>query len=471
MFIGREKELSILEDLNDSKKFEMLVLFGRRRVGKTEILKQFVAKHKAFMFSAIEQNTALNLESFSRTAGEYFSEPHLPPFTNWQNALDYIDGKIDKEILSKGKKAVVVIDEFPYIAKAFPAIKSIFQHLIDHKWKDKNILLILCGSSVSFMLNEVMGQKSPLYGRKTSQLEILPFDYLTSAKFVPGYSNLDKIITYGILGGIPKYLEVFDDKLTLAKNIEKNVVAATGSLHEEPSYLLRIEFREPALYNSILDAIATGSSKMNEITTKIKEDTSKSNKYLTELQIIKLVEKIVPCGDKENSKKTIYLLKDNFFKFWYSFMFRNKNKYALMDEDEIAQSIMENVSNYMGLPYERICMEFMIKLAKAKKLPFIPAQISKWWGSNPVKKKKVDVDILALSADSKQAIFCECKFTNEKFDSGDLTEMIENANLFSQVEKRVFYIFSKNGITKGVEERIASEKLEARIFSIDDLFN
>ena len=157
------------------------------------------------------------------------------------------------------------------------------------------------------MLNEVMGQNSPLYGRKTAQMEVLPFDYLTAAEFVPGYSNLDKVITYGILGGVPKYLETFSDKVSVEQNVRRAVVAASGSLHEEPIFLLRMEFREPTLYNSILDAVADGATKMNEIATKIHEEMSKSNKYLTELQTIKLVEKIVPCGEKDTSKKTIFL--------------------------------------------------------------------------------------------------------------------------------------------------------------------
>lgn len=468
MFIGREAELAVLESLYNSNCFEFLVMYGRRRVGKTEVLKQFAAKHKCLLFSALEQSNFSNLENFSHSVGEYFDENFLPVFQNWQSAFDYLDAKIEKH--SASAKTVVIIDEFPYIAKAFPAIKSILQHIIDHKWKDKNILLVLCGSSVSFMLNEVMGQSSPLYGRKTSQLEIKPFDYLTSALFVPKYSNLDKVITYGILGGIPKYLETFSDKLSIWENVEKVIASASGSLHEEPGFLLRMEFREPTLYNTILDAIATGASKMNEIATKIQEESSKSNKYLTELQTIKLVEKIVPCGEKDNSKKTIYILRDNFFKFWYRYMFRNKNRFNLMKEREIAEFIMQDINNFMGRQFEIICTEYLIRLAKTKKLPFIPAAIGKWWGNNPSARREADIDILVLSDDENSAIICECKFRNEKFDLPDLAEMTENAKIFAQVESPIFYIFSRSGVTKAVEQEIAQKNLNVKLFGVDDLF-
>ena len=194
MFIGRDKEMTLLEELYVSKKFEFLVLYGRRRVGKTSLLVEFIKKHKAIFFSAQEKNNALNLQDFSKCVQFYFEGMSFTPFSDWEQAFKYIGSKCGDE------KLVLIIDEFPFVASEYPAIKSILQHTIDHSWRDKNITLILCGSSISFMENEIMGYKSPLYGRSTMQLELKAFDYLESSKFFPYYSLTDRLLSYGILG-------------------------------------------------------------------------------------------------------------------------------------------------------------------------------------------------------------------------------------------------------------------------------
>lgn len=209
MFVGRKTELQLLQNLYASDKFEFLIIYGRRRVGKTSLLQEFCRSHAGIFFSAQEKNDALNLEDFSKAAQRFFEQNYFGDFSGWEAAMDYIGDKAVEE------KIVLIIDEFPFIARENPTIKSILQHTIDHKWKDKKIFLILCGSSVNFMENEVMGYKSPLYGRATAQLEVHPFDYLDASAFFPGYSNEEKLLAYGILGGIPCYLQTFSDQRTI----------------------------------------------------------------------------------------------------------------------------------------------------------------------------------------------------------------------------------------------------------------
>ena len=291
--IGRQGELQILNSLYESNQFEYLVMYGRRRVGKTTLLQEFAKDKNAIFFPAQEKNDALNLQDFSKMAQMKLDGMFISTFDGWKDAFEYIDRKVTG-------RTVIIIDEFPFIAEENPAIKSILQHAIDHLWKDNtHLFLILCGSSVSFMESDIMGNKSPLHDRQTSSMEVVPFDYYESSQFYPGYTYEQKLITYGILGGVPRYLEAFDDRLTIEENIAGKIVRKGAYLNEEPSNLLKAELREPNVYNSILGAIANGRNKVQEISDYLHEEKSKVSKYLIVLQTMRLVEKMVPCGEKK----------------------------------------------------------------------------------------------------------------------------------------------------------------------------
>lgn len=466
MFIGREKELAVLEDLYNSSKFEFLVMYGRRRVGKTSLLQQFAQGKKTIFFSAQEKNDSLNLSDFSKTAQTYFDENYFGSFDGWKSAVDYISNKAGKDRL------LLIIDEFPFIAAENPSFKSILQHTIDHSWKNKNIFLILCGSSVSFMENEVMGYKSPLYGRLTAQINLKPFDYFDSACFFPHYSNLDKILSYGILGGIPCYLECFNDLKSVEENLVSSILHTSAFMKEEPQVLLRMEFREPAVYNSIFEAIAGGASRLNDISERIHEESQKCSKYLSTLQAIRLVEKITPAGEKESSRKTIYRISDNYFLFWYHFIFRDRSYLELVGPQKAASEIMKNesISTYMGAIFEQICCQYMIRRAKKQKLPFAPYSYGKWWGNNSRKKMQDDIDILMLDRNKESGIFCECKFRKSLFDKLEFEDLISVSESFMQVKNKYYFIFSKSGFTNWVKNQ-ASEHDNITLITLDDLFD
>ena len=228
-----------------------------------------------------------------------------------------------------------------------------------------------------------MGNKSPLHDRQTSSLEIVPFDYVDSCKFFNNFTNEEKLIAYGILGGIPRYLEAFDDSLSLEENIAKKIIKNGSYLHEEPINLLKAELRETNVYNSILSAIANGKNRIAEIADFIHEDRSKVSKYIITLQTMRLVEKVVPCGESKESRKGIYVITDNFYKFWFRYEFTNNAYYEMLGVEAAAKEIMSDISNLMGDAFERICAEYLIRQAKAGKLDFIPYKMGKWWGNNP----------------------------------------------------------------------------------------
>ena len=463
MFIGRKTELALLYDMYSRNGFQFLVMYGRRRVGKTSLLCEFAKKYKTIFFSAQEKNDVLNLEDFSKTVQKHFNENYFGTFSDWQTAFQYLGDKASEE------KLVLIIDEFPFIAGENPSVKSILQHIIDHSWKEKNIFLILCGSSVSFMENEIMGYKSPLYGRSTGQLEILPFDYYDSSLFFEKYSNADKLLAYGILGGIPCYLNAFSDKVSIKKNIAEQIIRTGAFLKDEPQLLLKMELREPAVYNSIFEAVAGGAGRLNDIALKTHEESQKCSKYLTTLRSIKLIERITPCGESETSKKSLYKIADNYYLFWYRFIFSNSSYYELLDAFEAADEIINELSGYMGEIFENICCQYMLRLAKKKGLPFVPHSIGRWWGANPKTKKQDDIDILALNKNGDSAIFCECKFKNSAFDMKEYDDLICASQVFTKPEKRYYYLFSKGGYTKAVRERAVKDGTV--LVSVDDLFN
>ncbi|MDD3339202.1 MAG: ATP-binding protein [Lachnospiraceae bacterium] len=461
--IGRKSELQQLEQLYASHQFEFLVMYGRRRVGKTTILQKFTNEHNVIFYSAQEKNDSLNLQDFSRTIQQHFEQHFIAPFQNWEDAFSYLTKKAETQ------KTVLIIDEFPFMAGPNPAIKSMLQHEIDHHWKNQNILLILCGSSVSFMVNEIMGYESPLYGRITRSMEVKPFDYLDSAAFFPNYSNEEKLLAYGILGGIPRYLNAFSENVSLQRNIQDRILDNGSFLNDEPQMLLKMELREPNVYNSILEVIARGYNKVTEIADCIHEDKSKCSKYLVTLQAIRLVEKRVPCGEAENSKKTIYVLTDNFYRFWYHYVFSNKSYYEMLGTAMASEEICDSISDFMGLAFEDICRQYLIRQAKCRKLPFVPAAIGKWWGNNPVIKAQDDVDILAFNKNKSAALFCECKFTNRPMPMEEYEDLLTAAKGFSDKIEKHYMFISKGGYTTPVQERAVRENVV--LLTMDDLFD
>ena len=460
--IGREKELEQLERLCARDRFEFLVMYGRRRVGKTTILQEFSNSHNVIFYSAQEKNDSLNLQDFSKMIQQHFDGQWVAPFLSWEDAFSYVTRK------TADQKTILIIDEFPFMAGPNPSIKSMLQHEIDHHWKDRNIFLILCGSSVSFMINDIMGYESPLYGRTTASMEVLPFDYLDAARFFPNYSMEEKLMAYGVLGGIPRYLNAFSDEYSIQENIETEILKNGAFLNDEPMMLLRMELREPSVYNSILEAIARGYNKITEIADCIHEDRGKCSKYITTLQNIRLVEKRVPCGEPETSKKSIYVLTDHFYRFWYHFIFSNKSYYEMLGEADAAKEIMNDISEFMGLAFEEICKQYLIHQAKQKKLSFVPAYIGKWWGNNPAIRAQDDIDLLALNKKKTEGIFCECKFTNKPMPMEEYEDLLLAAKAFPETMKKQLMFISKSGYVDSVKRR--AEEEGALLLTIQDLF-
>jgi len=355
MFIGREEELNILNEKYYSNNFEFFVMIGRRRIGKTKLLREFCKDKDGIFFSAKEESKKLSIDTFSKILNEYLGYPNSSSsFENFEALFEEIYTRF------KDKRMIIVIDEFPYVANADKSLMSTLQHLIDNKFKDTKMFFIICGSSISFMEKKVLSYKAPLYGRRTGQIRLKASPFKDSIKYIPNFNNEQKVIAYSIMGGTPKYLELLDDRKSIKQNIMTNFIDTFGSLFEEPINLLKQELREPTLYNSIIEAIATGYTKINDIATKIGEEKDKTAKYISQLIELQIVNKEVPVTEEKNSKKTIYSLTDDMFKFWYKFVYKNLDSIEVINKDVLYKEAIEPYLNdYTSKTFEVICKEHM----------------------------------------------------------------------------------------------------------------
>lgn len=446
MFIGRNTELKTLDKLYRSNKFEFAVIYGRRRVGKTALINEFSKDKDTIFFTGVETNAKQNLENFSRCIMEYQTGFAVDSsFASFQAALEYVFQ------LAQKKRLVLVIDEYPYVARASKSFASTLQLLIDKNKDSSKLFLILCGSSMSYMEDNVLAYKAPLYGRRTAQLKIQPFDFFESCRYFENFSGEDKALAYGIMGGTPQYLMQLDDRLSIEDNIKNTHLNPASSIFEEPNNLLKQEVREPAIYNAVITAIATGASKMSEISGKIDEDTSVCATYIKNLISLGIVKKEMPYGEK-SGRKTIYSIEDNMFRFWYRFVPGNTSLISRGAADLAYSRIAPELSAYMGGVFEEICKQYLWRLLLAGKCAASFTELGRWWGTNPKTRTQEEIDIMGTDKDS--ALFGECKWTNDKVDLGVLETLVERSSLF-HFKRTHFYLFSKSGFTKGCIDRAA----------------
>ncbi|MDR1606246.1 MAG: ATP-binding protein [Streptococcaceae bacterium] len=439
MFLGRKKELEALEGMYRKETFQMAIVYGRRRIGKTSLLNEFIKGKTSLYLPAEEVNDALNLEKFSRLLGKAIDFPDFPTVSDWQAFFKIIKEKLGQQ------HAVVIIDEYPYAASANKSLNSILQHIIDYEFKDTNLFLILCGSSMSFMENQVLGEKSPLFGRRTGQLKIHPLDYYDAARFYPTVSDEDKIKYYACVGGTPYYLSLIDPHLSFDENIRALYFEINGYLLNEGVLLMKQEFREPANYNAVLQAIASGANTLNEIVGFTKLESNLVSRYLMTLQDLNYVDRVVPFGTNLlKGKKSQYHISENFIAFWYRYVFSVRSEIELGNGDVYYKLALGNLSDYIGHIFEEVIRQYLRRLNVKEALPFIAKSYGTWWGRGK-KGEPQEIDIVVASVDGKELIVGECKWRNSVKIEQTLEKLDQRAKLFDQyVVTR--YLFTKEKI-------------------------
>lgn len=353
------------------------------------------------------------------------------------------------------------------------SIPSILQNLWDTVFKDSNVMIILCGSAMSFMEKELLAEKNPLYGRATGIYKMTGMGFYDAIRFFPDYSERDKVLAYAILGGIPHYLNQFDSELSVAENIKRNILTKGSVLYSEVDFLLHQELRETPIYNSIIEAVALGNTRLNDISQKsLVENTSKTSVYLKNLMELGIVERefSVDVGTKEraNSNRGTYRLTDNFFRFWYAFGFGNFPQLEDGDVEGVYEYLIEpSLNEFASLAFEDICKEFVRKLQKKNALPFRYIKMGRWMGKTTVRDKdakngfrveETETDILAVGRGAKEYLVGECKFENSPFSYSEYLDTV--AKLTPLKEKAEFYyvLFSASGFDEKIQDE-ASEKL------------
>ena len=464
MFIGRDRELKALETMYESDRFEFAVIYGRRRVGKTALINRFIEGHKAIYFMGVESNARQNLENLSQSILEGFDSSGNgtianATFDSFQTALEHVFQQ------ARNERTVLAIDEYPYVARASASLASTLQMLIDRYKDESKLMLILCGSSMSYMEDEVLAYKSPLYGRRTAQMRIEPFDFATTCRYFSRFSDEDRAVAYGIVGGTPQYLLQFDDRFDIESNIKRTLLNPASALFEEPENLLKQEVREPAIYNAIITAIATGASRLSEIAVKIGETTSVCSGYLKNLLELGLVRRESPYGEKQ-SRKSLYAIDDNLFRFWYRFIPRNSSVIARGAQDLAWRRIEPQLHEYMGHVFEDICIQYLWSTLLNGDCPVDFRDLGRWWGNDPTLRAQTEIDIMG-EQDADTALFGECKWTTEPIDVGVLDLLDHRSRLFRYTHTRL-YLFSRNGFTEGCIDK-AKHMGNVELVSYDDI--
>lgn len=465
MFVGRHQELEQLNQAYQENDFQFTVIYGRRRIGKTSLINEFLKDKKAIYYVALEENAEDNLKRFSDAISIFKNTDQggKEKFANFEECF--------KEItrLAQKQSVILVIDEFPYLAKAYPTISSMLQSYIDHEFKETNLFLILCGSSMSFMERQVLGYQSPLYGRRTLALKLEPFKLSEAHEMLPKLSKEDAFIINTVCGGVPQYLSYMSDSMSVADNIKKNFLSKSGRLFDEPNNLLQQELRDPTNYNSIINAIASGASKHSKIAQSAHLQTGPLTTYLNNLIDLGIVEKKLPVTEqkKSKSKNIVYRICDGMFRFWYTFVGKQTDLIERGLTDLAWVKVQKGLSDFMGPEFEKYSQDFMWSQDMNEKIvpnPFI--HLGNWWGTDKRTHQQVELDIVGFSDDERDGYFGECKWKNEPISRSVLEKLITNSEIFKYPIKH-YYLFSKSGFTDSCQE--LAEKINCQLFTFEKM--
>ena len=441
MFVGREAELKALEDLYGEDRFQFVPITGRRRVGKTRLIEEFIKDKPSVMFKAVPGSESMNLSLFNElVSGD--SDPLR---------LDRILWRAEER--SSGGRLIVVIDEYPNLVEDARHNSGLINNFIEAVKDTSRLFLILCGSSMSIMESEVMGKKSPLYGRRTGQIRLRPFDFETSLEMLKGFEIADAVVIYGLVGGIPYYLEQFDPGRSIEDNIRDRYLDPFGVIAGEPELMFLTEFRKPATYYAVIHAISKGRRTPSEIgqITGMKRDMV--SHVLGRLVLLGFVEKDEPFG-RGGTKDLHYIVKDRLLASYFRFVYPVQGNGSDSEVEAVFSYMSDNLNQYLGHVFEDICAEFVRKHGYSK--------VGRWW------KGPVEIDIVASNDHS--ILFAECKYRNELTDADLIDDLMDKSKDIGTRGLDVGYaLFSRSGFTRTAQMRAEAEGV--RLYRLDELFD
>lgn len=443
-FVNRERELESLKERKDKEGFEFVVMTGRRRVGKTRILQEFSKEKNNIFLLCEDRKWEYNLDKFNKAIADYYEIPD-PGFDSFRDCFRYIS--------SQGGPSLVIIDEFSYLIKN-KEIPAEFQGIVDEILSNKDILLLLSGSSISMMKKHVLGHKSPLYGRSTSQINLQPLKFKDLFEWFEGTGIREIIKIYGVCDGIPKYLEFFSGE-DVEKEIEDNLFNPDSFLFREPKFLLEEELREPETYFQILESISLGNRRTTEIANHSYMEAKNVSSYLSVLRDLGFVRKETSILSGKR-KRGLYKIKDNFFDFWFHFVASNFSEIESWQIEPAKEEFKGDFDIYLSGVFEEICRQ----LAKSIYNKF---KVGRWWYKNN------EIDIVALNENKKEIVFGECKWSKNEVGKSvlhNLEETSQKVRWHEEDRQEKFALFSKSSFTSELKD-LEKEREDLELYDLD----
>ncbi|MBA4317847.1 MAG: ATP-binding protein [Flavobacterium sp.] len=448
-FINRTKEIEAMNEKWETGTSQFFIIYGKRRVGKTELAKQFLKNKPAIYFLADRRNHSDQLKELGRVVGNYFDDKILAKkgFQDWIEFFEYISGKGSKKPLA------IVIDEYPYLVEADKTISSVFQKGWEQYLKNSKVFFVLLGSSIAMMESETLIYSSPLFGRRTGQILVDPMTFANSWKFFPKKSFDEFLSVYSITDGMPSYLLQINEKETIKENIAKKIFSRTEFLHNEVEFMLKEELREPKNYLAILKAISWGKRKFGEIVNDTGLEKNMITKYLSILERLHLIEKEVPVTEKKpgKSRNGLYKISDNFFRFWFQYVFPFKSDLEIGRYSHVFDQFDQSFGMFESFVYEKVCQELIFDFEE-KLFPI--ERVGRWWAPDK------EIDIVGISEREQKIVFGECKWSSKAVGTNIFFDLQTKAK-FVQWGKgkrsEYFILFSRNGFTSDML-KLAAEK-------------
>lgn len=460
-FVNRHRELAFMERMYAESGFQFLPVYGRRRIGKTELMKKFLEGKEGIYYLADTLDEKDQLAMLGRMIGEFFNDLILEEqgFPEWYSFFKYLAARSDR----LKEKLVVIIDEFPYLASANPSISSIFQKGIDEYLRGANIFLVLLGSSIGMMEKEVLNYKAPLYGRRTGSLKVEEMSFFELRDFFPKKTGQELMDIYTVCGVVPGYLNKYREGESLDEFLEEKVFARGSFFYEEAEMVLREDFYEPRTYYSILRAIALGRRRLSEIMDETGLEKSKISKYLKVLQDLLVVEREVPVTEKnyEKSKKGLFTIRDKYLNFWFRFILINRNYIEIDRFAKKYPEVKEKIVDYQGGLFEDVCKQFL--LDRVDEYGF--NLIGRWWD------KSEEIDLVGIDEEKNRFVFAECKYRNKKTGPEvfyELEKKIKKVSWHKDFMVDKLIIFSKSGFTPSLLT-LAKERPQLQLITYNDM--
>jgi hypothetical protein len=432
-FIDRNSELKALNEVLDKKGAALVLLYGRRRVGKTRLVQEFLRDKRGIYFYVPSAEEKMILAEFSRVVeGEFFEGFRFVDFVSF---LEYL-------VKRSGDSVIVAIDEFQRLTNIDGAM-SLLQKYWDEKLSKARCFLVLSGSSIGAIRRVALSGDAPLYGRRTATLKIEPLKYLDLFNWFRKYSVEELVKVYGSFGGTPAYLEHVDENLSVEENIVEKILSKRSPLYDEPEMLLMEEIRAPQRYMDILTVLALGKNTLSEIADGTGLSRENTTTYLKTLEVLDLIERITPVTERE-AKRGLYKIRDPFFNFWFRFVRPNKRQVELELERNVWGGVKEEFNGYLGHVFEDICREVLVEMTKRNLLPVRVEKIGKWWW------KETEIDLLGLEKKENRALAVEVKWTDLEYHEAKrlLMELAAKAQQISDVKEFILGVMAKKIVDK-----------------------